>query len=474
MANPFLVIGGIATGLVVAAFGAIMVPGWVASAQDAAAIKDLGSIRHAQSVAKDVEGGYIATIDGLKAGEWGVDLKLSGGVTLDSLTATDNSWCAAVKSATGKYFAAANNQLTPVSGATVDEVVTAGCPIGPASTPPVVTVAASGGNLQASASAVTCDVGAPQYRLRSRSTNTAEDGAWGTYSTWGTTRVATVPTAAGTLFGFQAEARCSDGMRSSTPASSAEVPLLTDIPTPAAPVVAVAQDGTTQHRWTGTTVCAPGTTPRYLTRDFRDDADGWLGWDTTPTTLASKPRTTSDQGYEYITTMRAQCVTGRAASGWSDESNQASYIRPVVPPTAPTVFQVGVNGAGQRYYSWNTGSCTGGTIRQTRVMTHQQYWLRDPFGTPYQGSSWGSNPWWETISGLDSAAQTAEWQKATPRPGSFKEDAAWAKWTSYSPGVTLTGESTTFVRSYTQAQCINTVTGRSAAHDLVLTPAYRP
>lgn len=49
MANPFLVLGGIAVGIITAAFGILQVPGWVASAQDASAINDVAQVSILQS-----------------------------------------------------------------------------------------------------------------------------------------------------------------------------------------------------------------------------------------------------------------------------------------------------------------------------------------------------------------------------------------------------------------------------------------
>ncbi|SDH56058.1 hypothetical protein [Microbacterium sp. 77mftsu3.1] len=58
MANPFLVLGGIAVGIITAAFGVLAVPGWVAAAQDASATNDLASIALAQSAAASSRGSY--------------------------------------------------------------------------------------------------------------------------------------------------------------------------------------------------------------------------------------------------------------------------------------------------------------------------------------------------------------------------------------------------------------------------------
>lgn len=108
MANPFLVLGGIAVGIVTATFGVLQVPGWVASAQDAAAVNDLASIASAQAASASIEGKYAGTLEALQTDELGMKFDLSGGVTLSHLQVTpdNNGWCAIVQSGSGKYFAA--------------------------------------------------------------------------------------------------------------------------------------------------------------------------------------------------------------------------------------------------------------------------------------------------------------------------------------------------------------------------------
>lgn len=51
MPNPFLVLGGVAVGVITAGIGVLAVPGWIDNANDSAAINDLGSIRGGESAA---------------------------------------------------------------------------------------------------------------------------------------------------------------------------------------------------------------------------------------------------------------------------------------------------------------------------------------------------------------------------------------------------------------------------------------
>ena len=141
MANPFLVLGGIAVGVVTAAFGILQVPGWVASAHDAAAINDLANINAAQAVHLATAGTFSANITALSSGGditaslssgggfagavpaaapgkkgSGTAFQLSSGVSLAHLNinGAGDAFCAVVKSASGNYFAASEGK--PVSG----------------------------------------------------------------------------------------------------------------------------------------------------------------------------------------------------------------------------------------------------------------------------------------------------------------------------------------------------------------------
>ena len=156
MANPFLVLGGIAVGIVTAGFGILQVPGWVASAHDAAAINDLANINAAQAVHLATAGTFSANITALSSGGditaslgsggggfagtvpattpakkgSGTAFEMSSGVTLSHLNinGAGDAFCAVVESASGNFFAASEGN--PVSGKGEDVVAAmnnAGC-----------------------------------------------------------------------------------------------------------------------------------------------------------------------------------------------------------------------------------------------------------------------------------------------------------------------------------------------------------
>jgi len=129
MANPFLVLGGIAVSVITATIGVLQVPGWVASAHEAAAVNDLAAIRAAQSASQSQHGRFFTDPAALTDGSLGVKFELSGGVELAGLSAFDDAWCATVRAATGTYFSASSSKTAIGSGATAEDAdIAAGCP----------------------------------------------------------------------------------------------------------------------------------------------------------------------------------------------------------------------------------------------------------------------------------------------------------------------------------------------------------
>lgn len=165
MANPFLVLGGIAVGVVTAAFGVLQVPGWVASAQDAAAINDLANIRDSQAVLRSTNGTFTAdfpTLSGkpvafggdvddstlalARGGSLGafapmslptnddktrqITFELSPGTKLAHLGANvaGDAYCAVVQSGSGNFFAVAEGQeMSKASNTEADAMDGAHC-----------------------------------------------------------------------------------------------------------------------------------------------------------------------------------------------------------------------------------------------------------------------------------------------------------------------------------------------------------
>ena len=116
MANPFLILGGIAVGIITAGFGVLQVPGWVASAQDADTINDLSNIRESQSVQRSVHSSFTTDLDALtgkSSDEAGIEFSLEG-ATLTHFGVSDDgdSFCATIRSDSGAFFSTSEEEIT--------------------------------------------------------------------------------------------------------------------------------------------------------------------------------------------------------------------------------------------------------------------------------------------------------------------------------------------------------------------------
>ena len=108
MANPFLVLGGVAVGVVTAGIGVMQVPGWIDSANDSA------QVAIGEEAAYTVSANYT-DLDGLIDGTsqdnagteiaTGVEIQVSSGVELAvALDATSDEWAAIGESKSGHLF----------------------------------------------------------------------------------------------------------------------------------------------------------------------------------------------------------------------------------------------------------------------------------------------------------------------------------------------------------------------------------
>lgn len=163
MANPFLVLGGIAVGLTVAGFGILQVPGWIADAQDASAQNDLAQIALAQATASSQTGQYtlLANLqsgwsDGFNAG---IQMRPSAASHAHvSVNAHGDKWAAVVVSESGRVFVRtsdaktvfastgilADDPGTPLAGATIPAGLPAGITVSGTRAAPVVSLAGLG------------------------------------------------------------------------------------------------------------------------------------------------------------------------------------------------------------------------------------------------------------------------------------------------------------------------------------------
>ncbi|SDH47028.1 hypothetical protein [Microbacterium sp. 77mftsu3.1] len=123
MANPFLVLGGIAVGIITAAFGVIAVPGWVASAQDASATNDVSQVSLVQAALSAESGRYAASITAL---ETAPATRVTVASAQNIATATDRTGKHSItvaRSDSGRYFARLSGKAAIATGATAEAAV---------------------------------------------------------------------------------------------------------------------------------------------------------------------------------------------------------------------------------------------------------------------------------------------------------------------------------------------------------------
>lgn len=125
MANPFLVLGGVAVGVVTAGIGVLQVPGWIDSANDSAVRSDLAQVAIGQEAAYTVAANYT-DLAGLEDGttqdnsgatvQSGVKAQTSAGVELAVATNADgDAWAAVGVSKSGHVFVRTSDSATIIT-----------------------------------------------------------------------------------------------------------------------------------------------------------------------------------------------------------------------------------------------------------------------------------------------------------------------------------------------------------------------
>lgn len=142
MANPFLVLGGVAVGVITAGIGVLQVPGWIDSANDSAVTNDLSQIALSEEAAITVIGSYVSEadlLDGDVNGEkTGVKFQPSSGVVSEiALNATGDKWAAIGVSKSGHVMVRTSDATTTfkttakvADGATISNASISGLPTG--------------------------------------------------------------------------------------------------------------------------------------------------------------------------------------------------------------------------------------------------------------------------------------------------------------------------------------------------------
>jgi hypothetical protein len=252
---------------------------------------------------------------------------------------------------------------TPVSVTYIHTVI--------APTTPTITTAASGANVIATSSTVTCQSGETvQYKIDFRT----DPGAW-TDGTWGTGRTYTVTNATqGATYGLRATARCMMGSDIQTSGVSPERTYTVPVTAPSGLTISAAISGSNAVGTAAGGICGTGAAIerqiRYHSTPTSTDGT-WSSY----ITGASRSISAS-QGYKYTFQQQARCTAGTTSSAWV-ASGTANAVRPISAPSAPSIA---VSTSGDTTtYTRNNVTCPSGTT------TRYQYKYIDDSG---YNSSW--------------------------------------------------------------------------------------
>ena len=195
---------------------------------------------------------------------------------------------------------------------------------------PVLTMALSGTDLVGTATAVSCPSGTTaQYGFRTKS----NDGAYGAWTTWSTSRTYSRTANQGYKYGYQAEARCYSTVTNGGDESySNQVSYTHPYNAPTAPTNNVTLVSGVVSSTATAVSCASGATVQYSyrTRVNAGAQSGYSGWSTGRTATRTATAGTK-YGYQFQARCYSTITTSASATGAED-----SYTHPYNAPSAPS------------------------------------------------------------------------------------------------------------------------------------------
>ncbi len=226
-------------------------------------------------------------------------------------------------------------------------------------TVPVVTVALSGINIQATSTAITCNSSTPQYRF---SYHIDDSVTWSSYSDWLISPISTQVAVEGLKYGYIAQARCyiSDTIYSPVATGVESAPFISPVNPPAiAPSVAVALNGGNVTATATPVTCTSGITPQYSFKYHKNDSATWSSFSDWLTSLTSTQIPTEGEKYSYIAQARCYISDSRNSSA-ATGSEGTPYIHPIATvPSAPVVSSTS-NSWPNTVFAWTTPTCPSG------------------------------------------------------------------------------------------------------------------
>lgn len=258
---------------------------------------------------------------------------------------------------------------------------------------PVTTVTLSGSNVLATVATATCGGGATaEYSLKSRT----NDGTWGSYGAWSTTRTSSQTATPGVKYGYVARTRCHLNDLYSTATTGGEGTYTHPLSAPATPSVSNSTSGNqTTWTWSGST-CPAGSNVEYQIKSIVDWSGGETDWGSIGT-WTQDSWSTHNQGYEYSKMVRARCSNSFVSSAWSAASAESKYLRPISAPVAPSGFIASMPADRKRVnWVWTAPSCTGANVYAEHTKTASWPPPNGSYGT-WTTQSWTTASWAQTI-----------------------------------------------------------------------------
>lgn len=203
-----------------------------------------------------------------------------------------------------------------------------------APTGPVIAMTLVSGSAVATITAPTsCVTGTLQYDVRSK----INSGAWTDYSAWSVNLSASQPTAQGTTYTYQAQARCyANAELISDVVNGSDYAITSPVDSPPAPVIAVVLNGANIESSISTpSTCTAGSLEYRFSYRTNDGSFGaYNTW-----AAATSATTPAIEGTKFGYQAQARCyVNVTTASSPSDVSSEVTYIRQITStPASPTV-----------------------------------------------------------------------------------------------------------------------------------------
>jgi len=197
---------------------------------------------------------------------------------------------------------------------------------------PVIAATLDSGNVVATITPVTCDVGTPQYGIKSR----VDDGTWTSFSEWADTTQVSRQAEEGVKYGYIAEARCYISYTSAGSAAAIGVEAFyNNYYSPSGPSVTVTQNGGNIEATVTPVTCNKGTIQYGINSHINSGA--WTGYTAWSSTTTASQAAIGGEGVSYGYQVQSRCYTSDYEVSPTSTGSEGVYVSPITAPSAPSV-----------------------------------------------------------------------------------------------------------------------------------------